>query len=97
MSVATIRIMSAMPLMTLVPLVLGSLATRPLFLSRPWLLKGPVNLTLVGLALQLGLPLASALFPQRVGVSVTSLEPEFQRLTDDKGAPVGTLYFNRGL
>lgn len=92
-----VRIISAMPLMVFVPLILARLGTLPLFQARPFLLKGPVNLSLVGLALQLGLPAASALFPQRVGVDARQLEPAFHALQDAQGQPVKMLYYNRGL
>ncbi len=65
-------------------------------MNRPrW--KIPANLLLIVVALYTGLPCAVALFPQMVPINVAKVEPEFHSLKDVNGAPIETLYFNRGL
>jgi len=94
---SAVRIGASLPLMTLVPVATTILAKRPALQQRPWLLKGPVNLSLIFVALLVGLPPATALFPQQIAVDALSLEPRFHNLHDDKGERVTTLYYNRGL
>lgn len=43
------------------------------------------------------LPMAIGLFPQTVTVATSSLEPEFQSLTDSRGRAVTELTYNKGL
>jgi len=43
------------------------------------------------------LPLAIAIFPQEISISVSSLEPEFQNLRTKEGAPIDVVYCNKGL
>ena len=94
---SVVRIASSLPLMTLVPVASHFLARVPLLQQRPWLLRGPVNLSLIFVALIVGLPPAVALFPQRIAVQAASLEPAFHDLRDAHGARIETLYYNRGL
>lgn len=48
-------------------------------------------------ALCVALPGTLALFPQRLELDVKTLEPEFQKLIDEKGVPITTLFSNKGL
>jgi len=43
------------------------------------------------------LPVALSILPQKMEVSVASLEPQFQNLKDAKGNPVTTVFANKGL
>lgn len=94
---SVVRVGSSFPLMTLVPLATHALGRLPYLQARPLLLKGPVNLACIFIALMVGLPTAVSLFPQDVAVDPKKLEPRFHNLTDELGRPVDTLYFNRGL
>lgn len=94
--VATSRIVTSIPVMTVVPFTLNGLMKTQWLKSRPYLVN-PLNILLITIALQTGLPVAIALFPQSVGVPVSSLEKEFQNLVDEKGNKVEMLYYNRGL
>lgn len=51
----------------------------------------------VGLALGLFLPPAIAIFPQRATAAPGELEARFHGLTDEQGAAVTALYYNKGL
>jgi len=94
--VATSRIVTAIPVLTLVPFTLNALMKTQWLKARPNLVN-PINVFLIFIALQTALPAAIALFPQTVGVPVQSLEPRFHYLQDENGNPVKTLYYNRGL
>jgi len=43
------------------------------------------------------LPVALSLLPQKMPLSVSALEPEFQNLKDSKGNPITTVFANKGL
>jgi len=43
------------------------------------------------------LPATLAIFPQKMELSTTSLEPEFQNLKDTEGNPIEKVYCNKGL
>eukprot|EP00455_Lapot_gusevi_P037079 TRINITY_DN4134_c0_g1_i4.p1 TRINITY_DN4134_c0_g1~~TRINITY_DN4134_c0_g1_i4.p1 ORF type:complete len:341 (-),score=121.76 TRINITY_DN4134_c0_g1_i4:261-1220(-) len=57
----------------------------------------PLQLFSVACSLQLGLPLAVALFPQVSSIPVSQMEPHFQGLKDSKGQPITDLFYNKGL
>mmetsp|Transcript_7991 Transcript_7991/g.9496 ORF Transcript_7991/g.9496 Transcript_7991/m.9496 type:complete len:325 (+) Transcript_7991:138-1112(+) len=55
------------------------------------------ELTAITAALCIALPGAIAIFPQRLEINATSLEPEFHNLVDEQGKPITKLYSNKGL
>jgi len=94
--VATSRVVTAIPVLTAVPLTFNALMKTKFLQARPaWSI--PINLALITFALETALPAAIALFPQNISVATNSLEPQFHNLSDSKGNKITKLYFNRGL
>ena len=52
---------------------------------------------LIALSMFTSLPLAIATFPQISSLNTSSMEKEFQNLTDAEGKPITRLYYNKGL
>jgi len=55
------------------------------------------EVVLVTMAFTVGLPAALAILPQTMEIPVGKLEPEFQNLKDKNGAPITSLFANKGL
>uniref|UniRef100_A0A6B2LBG6 Sidoreflexin n=1 Tax=Arcella intermedia TaxID=1963864 RepID=A0A6B2LBG6_9EUKA len=94
--VATSRIVTSIPVLTLVPFTLNALMQTQWLKARPHMVN-VVNIALIIVALQTALPAAIALFPQTMRVSTDKLEPTFQNLKDPQGNKIQYLYYNRGL
>jgi len=94
--VATSRVVTAIPVLTVVPFTVNALLKTRFFKSRPSLVI-PLNIGLIYLALETALPAAIALFPQNIRVAAKSLEPQFHDLVDSNNQKLTHLYFNRGL
>jgi tricarboxylate carrier len=90
------RVALVVPILFVPPIVYdGAMKTNFMKVNK-WA-HTPVNLTIVGACLMLGLPLAIGLFPQTKKVKSTDLETEFHHLKDENGKPIEHLYFNKGL
>jgi len=95
--VALSRVVTAVPVLTVVPLLNNYLRNTTWMKARRWL-EIPIYLSLLVIGLQAGLPFAIALFPQTVQVPVTSLESQFHNVVDPaSGKKLDVLYYNRGL
>lgn len=94
--VAFSRAVIALPALTVPPLAM-KLLDKTFLLRKLPRLRLPVNLALIGISLQTALPAAIAVFPQRCKVEATSLEPEFHNLRSPEGAPITSVYYNKGL
>jgi hypothetical protein len=94
--VAVSRVLTPVPVMTLPPLFFWAVNKTSLLKTYPKLTI-PINLSLIAACLGVGLPVAIALFPQVSSIAASKLEPEFQNLKDSKGAPITSLYYNKGI
>jgi len=94
--VSTSRVVTAIPVLTVVPLTVNALMKTKFFHLKPTRILA-LNLGLITLALETALPAAIALFPQTISVAASSLEPQFHNLKDSKGNTISRLYYNRGL
>ena len=92
LEVAFSRMLTSMPTLTLIPFIYSYIASKT---SNSKILL-PMNIALVGIGLQVGLPCATALFPQESVTRVWNLEPEFHSILRD-GKPVETVYYNKGM
>eukprot|EP00742_Colponemidia_sp_Colp-10_P003478 GILJ01003705.1.p1 GENE.GILJ01003705.1~~GILJ01003705.1.p1 ORF type:complete len:316 (-),score=36.38 GILJ01003705.1:59-1006(-) len=89
------RVFAAAPILLIPPMVMHKWEQRPLLLRRPWL-HTPIMLGLVGLAIQVSVPLCFGLFKQTATVSVLHLEDRFHHLKDSQGNPLVVSY-NKGI
>ncbi|KJE93244.1 sideroflexin, variant [Capsaspora owczarzaki ATCC 30864] len=97
--VAVSRMATALPSLTLPPLLLALINrySNNLLERRPRLVL-PVNLALISCVGLTTLPFAIALFPQRASVDAAQLEPEFRnKINPTTGQPVHQFIYNRGL
>lgn len=85
-----------MACMLLPPVVMGGLNRMGLSKVGGKVRLG-VELAVIYASLQLALPGAIAVFPQRTLYQPKDLEPEFHSLKDSMGRPVTALYANKGL
>lgn len=97
--VAISRVLTALPVLTLPPLILSSVES-----VLPKRAMAPLNFALIAGSLMVALPCAIGLFPQRGELKVEDLEDKFfnrvgndKVLVDSKGRPVETVWFNKGL
>lgn len=81
--------------MLLPPIVMGALG--PMIAGAGAAVAVTTECCVIAACIGLGLPLAIAVFPQEMALDVTSLEPEFQSLTDSSGTAITELYCNKGL
>jgi len=83
------------------PMVMPVLAMKALKGAAPFLTVGVMGvvteLVLITGCISGMLPVALAILPQKMELSVSSLEPEFQSLKDSKGQPITKVYANKGL
>lgn len=59
--------------------------------------KTAVELSVLAVALTIAMPMAISFFPQIGSMSASSLEPQFQNLTDSTGKRMNEFYFNKGM
>lgn len=57
----------------------------------------PLSTLVTMIAFGLGLPAATAVFPQYGNMDTADLEDQFRSLTDDQGQPIKTVWYNKGL
>lgn len=91
------RIMMAMPSSIVPNLLFSAFERRAPALSKNLLVTAPLMCGLVGLNLVVSTPLACAVFPQTASLPVEKAEKRFQGLTRANGAPVKSIFFNKGL
>lgn len=89
---AVSRVLNAMPIMVIPPLILMQLQRSQWPKKRPGMVT-PTNIGLVFITSVFALPLALGAFPQRQAVKATSLEKEFW----NRGGEGGNVEFNRGI
>ena len=90
---ATSRVINALPVMTIPPLMLFQLRKTRWMHQRPnWTI--PVNMGLILGTSLVALPLALGVFPQRHYISADRLEPELTEFADKS---VKLAVFNRGM
>ncbi|KAI7854413.1 Tricarboxylate/iron carrier [Circinella umbellata] len=94
--VALSRVLTNAPTLVVPPLIMDNLSQKPFFKANPKALL-PINFGLIALSMFTSLPLAIATFPQISSLNTSSMEKEFQNLTDSEGKPVTRLYYNKGL
>eukprot|EP00128_Syssomonas_multiformis_P010024 Colp12_sorted_trinity150504_noHs@10417 len=91
------RILTALPALTIPPVVISALERRfPKMEGNPRY-NIPLNLGLITLCLMTALPCAIGVFPQQGSLPVSKLEPEFATLKKADGTWIDTLYYNKGL
>lgn len=96
-SVVFSRIVMASPGMSIPPIIMNYLDTKP-FMKRWPILASPIQVGLVGLCLVFATPLCCAIFPQKSSLAVSKLEPELQEIIKQRGGtPLKYVYFNKGL
>lgn len=99
--VALTRVALPIPILLLPPFILDAArasASLGPAMARSTAVRMGVELSLIGVTLQLGLPIAVALFPQRGSISASELEPEFRgRVDPATGKEIGTFYYNKGI
>lgn len=93
---AICRVVSSFPVMFLPGLIMSQFEKTKLLKTYPKL-SMPLNLATISACLLAALPPSIALFPQIAKVNVNQLESELTGLKDSRGAPLETIYFNRGL
>ncbi|KAI9310533.1 Tricarboxylate/iron carrier [Dichotomocladium elegans] len=94
--VAISRVLTNAPVLVVPPLVLDRIQETAFLQARPKLFL-PINFGLIALTMMTALPAAIAVFPQISSLETSSMEPEFQNLTDRDGKPITRLYYNKGL
>ncbi|CAH2354052.1 sideroflexin Fsf1p [[Candida] railenensis] len=94
---AASRVINATPVMVIPPLILVRLQKSKFLKGKSKKVEVLTNIGLIFSTSLVALPFALAVFPQRREMSVEKLEPEFHNLKDSKGAPISTLFFNRGI
>ncbi|KAL7750020.1 Sideroflexin FSF1 [Sorochytrium milnesiophthora] len=94
--VAVSRIATALPCLTIAPLVMARLERTAFFRQRPRMLV-PVNLGVIAASLMTALPCAIGLFPQQASIDVDKLESEFQQRQGSDGQELRRVYYNKGL
>ncbi|KAG5360509.1 putative mitochondrial transport protein [Yarrowia sp. B02] len=85
------RVINAAPVMAIPPLILVKLQKTKFMRTRGKFTEAAVNLGLISLVSFSALPFALAIFPQKRFISTKKLEPEFQKLPENR------LWFNRGM
>ena len=98
--VALTRVVLPIPILLLPPFVLDAArASRSLgpAMARSLAVRTGVELGVIAVFLQLALPFAVAVFPQRGAIAAASLEPQFHGRKDTRGQPVETYYYNKGI
>lgn len=85
------RVINAAPVMAVPPLILVKLQKTKFMRTRGKFTEAAVNLGLISLVSFSALPFALAIFPQKRFISTKKLEPEFQKLPENR------LWFNRGM
>ncbi|CEL97120.1 unnamed protein product [Vitrella brassicaformis CCMP3155] len=94
--VAISRIVLPAPVLILPPPLIA-LALRIPLVSKTKALKVLTEVSIISLSLWGALPAAIALFPQKMKLSVTHLEPSFHELRTEDGEPVTEVLLNKGL
>ncbi|CEM11388.1 unnamed protein product [Vitrella brassicaformis CCMP3155] len=94
--VAISRIVLPAPALILPPPLIA-LALRIPLVSKSKALKVLIEVSVISLGLWGGLPAAVALFPQKMELSATALEPSFHGLMTEDGEPVKEVFLNKGL
>lgn len=92
------RVLAACPVLTVPPLVLTFAERRypAFFAARPWV-RVPLTLGLLGLMIQVAVPVTFGLFRQSASADVNWLEPRFRGLRDRTGAEIRRVVYNKGL
>lgn len=90
------RVLTSLPVLIIPPYFMSALDRVKFFRNNPKM-KIPLNLALIGGIFLTSLPAATALFPQQSEISVDKLEPQFQNLKTTSGAPIRTVFYNKGL
>lgn len=95
------RVLIPIPLMLLPPVFLSWLFDPvkgiPFFATRQKKLFMPVNVVTLMAVLTVALPLAIAVFPQHSVVPVSWLEERYRQQRNEKGEPITSVTFNKGL
>lgn len=80
------------PVMVIPPLIMAKVSH-----ALPQRARIPVEVALCSCLLFVAVPPALGAFAQRDEIAAVDMEPEFRGLTDSKGQPIDTFYFNKGL
>ncbi|XP_043068104.1 sideroflexin-1-3-like [Drosophila bipectinata] len=90
------RVAMAVPTMTLTPVLMNSLERRGI-LAKDSKLSAPLQVLIIGSILIFSTPAGCALFPQRFGIPVDSLEPEVRDSIKKQRPDLPTVWYNKGL
>lgn len=98
--IALTRVVLPIPILLLPPFALDAVRAAPGIgkaMARNRGVALLVELGIIGVFLQLALPFAVAVFPQRGSIAASVLEPQFHHLKDASGKSIDTFYFNKGV
>eukprot|EP00898_Chlorokybus_atmophyticus_P004710 jgi/Chlat1/523/Chrsp103S00997 len=90
------RIAAAAPILVLPPLIMHRLERTWTFYRRPYLLT-PTLMAMIGLSIQLFVPLTFGVFKQTAVVPTAWLEPTFHGMLDSQGRSVTHVVYNKGI
>jgi len=94
--VATSRILTLAPVLTIPPFVLSQLEKTNLLKKNPRL-SIPFNFGIITITLMTALPLSIAAFPQKAVIDPMRLEQQFWDLKNKNGEVIRQVYYNKGL
>lgn len=98
--VALTRVVLPIPILLLPPFILDAARASKLLgplMARSVVARMGVELSIIAVFLQLALPFAVAVFPQRGAIAAESLEPQFRGRKAPDGSVITTYYYNKGL
>ncbi|KAJ7560127.1 hypothetical protein O6H91_04G115200 [Diphasiastrum complanatum] len=90
------RVAAAAPVLVVPPLVMHRLEQTQMYMKRPYL-KLPTLMAMIGLSIQVFVPLCFGVFRQQASVDVDILEQSFHDRKDRFGDPITRVFFNKGL
>ncbi len=67
-----------------------------LFQKRPWL-RTPTLMGMIGVSIQVFVPLFFGMFKQRADIGIELLEPHFRNLVTKSGEPIYRVSYNKGI
>lgn len=95
-STAMTRLLMPVPPLLLPTITFYIMEKKRLVPKNKWV-KAATDAAIFFAYLSLGPPLAWGIFEQTARTDVSSIEPEFQNLTDSQGRRITELYYNKGL
>eukprot|EP00850_Spirogloea_muscicola_P010600 SM000063S19990 [mRNA] locus=s63:124525:126718:- [translate_table: standard] len=90
------RIAAAAPILVIPPLIMHRLEAIPLFVQRPWL-RTSALMAMIGLSIQVSVPVCFGIFKQQATIKSEHLEEEFHNKLNSHGQKLEYLYYNKGI